>query len=111
MRPSRFPAFLFGVIIGLLIVPAAVYCYFRFGFAPVATGAAAMPFEKRFARMGLRARMDKEYPRNAPIQGNDGNYMAGAHRYAQALAGCHGAPGEAGEPRGTRAYPAPPHAV
>jgi thiosulfate dehydrogenase len=108
MRPSRFPAFLFGVIIGLLIVPAAVYCYFRFGFAPVATGAAAMPFEKRFARMGLRARMDKEYPRNAPIQGNDGNYMAGAHIYRQHCGVCHGAAGQPVTSVAKGMYPRPP---
>jgi hypothetical protein len=80
MRPSRFPAFLLGLIVGLIIVPACVYCYFRFGFAPVATGATAMPFEKRFARMGLHGRMDKEYPRSAPIQGNEENYSAGMPR-------------------------------
>src|SRR5207302_9320520 len=73
MRPSRFPTFLLGLIIGLIIVPISVYCYFRFGFAPVATGAAAMPFEKTFAKMGLHAKMNKEYPRNAPIQGSPEN--------------------------------------
>jgi len=90
MRPSRFPAFLLGLIIGLAIVPISVYGYFGYGFAPVSTGAAAMPFEKKFARLGLHARMEKEYPRTAPIQGNDENYTAGAHIYREHCAVCHG---------------------
>ncbi|PYY00498.1 MAG: hypothetical protein DMG63_05870 [Acidobacteria bacterium] len=93
MRSSRVPAFLFGLIVGLIVVPISTYCYFRFGLAPVATGAAAMPFEKTFARMGLHARMDREYPRNAPVQVNDGNNLAGAYIYREHCAVCHGAEG------------------
>jgi thiosulfate dehydrogenase len=108
MRPSRFPAFLLGLIIGLMIVPAFVYCYFRFGYAPVATGAAAMPFEKTFARMGLHAKINKEYPRNAPIQGNEENYTAGAHIYRDHCAVCHGAAGQPVTSVAKGMYPRPP---
>ena len=108
MRPSRFPAFVLGLIVGLIIVPVSVYGYFRFGFAPVATGATAMPFEKTFARMGLHARMDKEYPRNAPIQGNDENYTAGAHIYREHCAVCHGAAGQPITSVAKGMYPKPP---
>src|SRR5947209_5275672 len=108
MRTSRFPAFLLGLVIGLAIIPAAVYCYFRFGYAPVATGAQAMPFEKRFARLGLHGRMDKEYPRTAPIQGTPENYMAGAHLYREHCAVCHGVPGERRTSVAEGMYPRPP---
>jgi thiosulfate dehydrogenase len=111
MRPSRFPAFLPGLIIGLIIIPIGVYCYFRFGYAPVATGAAAMPFEKTFAKMGLHARMDKEYPRNAPIQGSAENYMAGAHIYREHCAVCHGATGQGVTSVAKGMYPKPPQLV
>jgi thiosulfate dehydrogenase len=108
MRPSRFPAFLLGLIIGLIIVPVTVYGYFRFGFAPVATGAPDMPFEKKFARMGLHGRMDKEYPRNPPIQGSAENYMAGAHIYREHCAVCHGAGGQPVTSVAKGMYPRPP---
>ena len=108
MRPSRFPAFLLGLIIGLIIVPITVYCYFRFGYAPVATGSAAMPFEKTFARMGLHGRMDKEYPRNPPIQGNEENYSAGAHIYREHCAVCHGIGGQPITSVAKGMYPRPP---
>jgi thiosulfate dehydrogenase len=108
MRPSRFPAFLLGLIIGLIIVPATVYCYFRFGYAPVATGAAAMPFEKTFARMGLHARMDKEYPRNPPIQATPENYLAGAHIYREHCAVCHGVAVQGPSSVAKGMYPKPP---
>lgn len=108
MRPSRFPAFMLGLIIGLIIVPTTVYGYFRFGYAPVATAAPAMPFEKKFARMGLHARMDKEYPRTPPIQGSEENYMAGAHIYREHCAVCHGAGGQAVTFVAKGMYPKPP---
>lgn len=108
MRPSRFPAFLLGLIIGLIIVPITVYCYFRFGYAPVATGAAAMPFEKTFARMGLHAKMDKEYPRTVPIQGTPENFMAGAHIYREHCAVCHGVAGQHPTSVAKGMYPRPP---
>ena len=67
-----------------------------------------MPFEKRFARMGLHARMDKEYPRTAPIQGNDENYSAGAHIYREHCAVCHGTVGQAITSVAKGMYPRPP---
>jgi len=108
MRPSRFPAFLLGLIIGLAIVPLSVYGYFRFGFAPVATGAPAMPFEKTFAKMGLHARMDKEYPHEAPIQAAPDNYVAGAHLYREHCAVCHGVAGQRRTSVAEGMYPKPP---
>jgi thiosulfate dehydrogenase len=67
-----------------------------------------MPFEKRFARMGLHARMDKEYPRTAPIQGNDENYSAGAHIYREHCAVCHGTVGQPITSVAKGMYPRPP---
>ena len=67
-----------------------------------------MPFEKKFARMGLHARMDKEYPRTAPIQGTPENYMAGAHIYREHCAVCHGAAGQPATSVAKGMYPRPP---
>lgn len=111
MRPSCFPAFLLGLIIGLAIIPIGVYCYFRFGMAPVATNSQPMPFEKSFAKMGLQSRMKNEYPHNAPISGDEANYMAGAHLYREHCAVCHGATGQPATSVAKGMYPKPPQLV
>ena len=67
-----------------------------------------MPFEKRFARMGLHGRMDKEYPRAVPIQGSEENYTAGAHLYREHCAVCHGVAGQHATSVARGMYPRPP---
>lgn len=84
--------FLIGLILGVVVVPLAVYSYFHTGMAPVATTAPPMPFEKMFARMALHARMDKEVPKTVPIPADETNYMAGAQIYKENCAVCHGLP-------------------
>lgn len=49
-----------------------------------------MPFEGYLARLGLHARLDKEYPRNEPFQANDADLQQAAHLYRQHCAVCHG---------------------
>jgi hypothetical protein len=49
--------FLAALILGVLLMPAGAYFYFARGYAPVATTAAPMPFEKLLARTALHARL------------------------------------------------------
>ena len=84
--------FVFGLILGVILVPIIVYLYFMTGMAPVATTAPPMPFEKMFARMALHARMGKEVPKTVPIQVDESNLMAGAQAYKENCAVCHGLP-------------------
>lgn len=84
--------FVFGLILGVILVPVIVYLYFMTGMAPVATTEPPMPFEKMFARMALHARMDKEVPKTVPIQADEANYMAGAQVYKENCAVCHSLP-------------------
>ena len=67
-----------------------------------------MPFEKTFARMGLHARMDNEYPRSVPITGTAENYAAGAHLYREHCAVCHGVAGQHVSSVAKGMYPRPP---
>ena len=53
---------------------------------------AAMPFEKTLAHKALNARIRKEMPMNAPIQGDEPNLTAGAKIYREHCAVCHGMP-------------------
>src|SRR3954447_9057751 len=81
-------------ILGLIILPFFGWCYFRFGYAPVATASSPMPFEKQLAQMALNERIRQEAPKNAPIQASDENFLAGAHIYRKHCAMCHGLPGQ-----------------
>lgn len=100
--------FLFGIIIGVLIVFAGVYVYFWSGMAPVATSAEAMPFEKRWARMALHKRVEKEMPRNIPIQPDENNMVAGAQIYKENCSVCHGLPNQPQTAISKGMFPKPP---
>jgi mono/diheme cytochrome c family protein len=101
-------AFLIGLILGLIAVPAVVYFYFSSGAAPVATSAPPMPFEKAFARMALHAHVEKEMPKSAPITADESAYMAGAQVYKDHCAVCHGLPGQPVTAIAKGMFPKPP---
>jgi thiosulfate dehydrogenase len=100
--------FLFGLIVGVLLLPAVVYLYFSKGIAPVATSAPPMPFEKTFASMALHARLDKEMPKTVPVATDDAAYAAGAQVYKEHCAVCHGRPGQPQSAIARGMFPEPP---
>jgi thiosulfate dehydrogenase len=101
--------FLIGLIVGMILVPLAVYVYFASGSAPVATSAAPMPFEKMLANTALHARMDKEMPKSAPpVAADEAAYTAGAQVYKDHCAVCHGLPGQAQTAIAKGMFPKPP---
>lgn len=97
-----------GVIVAIVGIFLAVYIYFAAGFAPVATSAPMMPFEKQFANMALESHIDKEAPKSVPIQLNEANYLAGAHAYLDNCAVCHGAPAKQPTAIARGMFPHPP---
>lgn len=104
-----FGVFIIGLILGLIILPICGYIYFRFGYAPVATAAPPMPFEKKMASMALRARINSEAPKNVPIQPDEPNLTAGAKIYADNCSFCHGLPNQASDPAAAKGmFPPPP---
>ena len=100
--------FIWGLIFGAIAVCLGVYAYFAYGFAPVATSAQAMPFEKMLARKALHARMEKEMPKSVPLQWDEANLTAGAHIYLQSCAACHGVSGQETTAIAKGMYPKPP---
>ena len=101
--------FFFGLILGLLIPAAIGYGYFRFGYAPVATSASPMPFEKAMARMALHARLAKEAPtKEAPVAADETNLAAGAAVYSENCAFCHGLPNQKPTMAAKGMFPLPP---
>lgn len=106
---SRGLVFILGFIIGIIVLPICGYFYFRLGYAPVATSAAPMPFEKTMAAMALRARMHAEAPKTSPIQADEPNLTAGAKLYAENCAFCHGLPNQSSpSPAAKGMFPPPP---
>ena len=100
--------FISGLILGLFLVPLLGYLYFTGGSAPVATTDSDMPFESFLARKAQHARIDKEMPKNVPIQPTEPNLLAGAELYRDHCAVCHGLPLTPKTAIATGMYPHPP---
>ena len=100
--------FIAGFVLGLIIVPVLVYLYFTAGDPPVATTDPDMPFETYLARKAQHARIEKDMPKNVPIQPTEANYLAGAETYKQHCAVCHGLPLAPKTAIATGMYPRPP---
>jgi len=101
-------SFLFGLILGLILIPLLAFLYFQFGYAPVATAASPFPFEKRFAKLALNARIQREAPKESPVPASPENLIAGAKVYRDYCAVCHGSRGAGPTPVARGMYPPPP---
>jgi mono/diheme cytochrome c family protein len=97
-----------GLVLGLLLVPAALFLYLVSGQFPVATSGGALPFEKKLAALALHARMDREITQNATIRPNEQNLLAGAKVYQEHCAVCHGLPGQEKTAIAKGMFPPPP---
>jgi thiosulfate dehydrogenase len=100
--------FIAGFVIGLIAVPVVIFLYLTSGQAPVATTDPDMPFETYFARKAQHLRIEKDMPKNVPIQPSEANYLAGAETYKQNCAVCHGLPLAPKTAIATGMYPHPP---
>lgn len=100
--------FIFGVIIGILLVPAGFYFYARSGRAPVATSESPMPFEQFFAKTALHAKLRREAPKTHSTSADETVLMAGADVYRHRCGGCHGLLGRPMSPTAKGMFPKPP---
>ena len=101
-------AFIWGLIIGIVLVGAAVYVYFANGYAPAAVEDKPMPFERTLANRALHTHIDKEMPKSSPISPDEGVYMAGAQIYDQHCGICHGFPNMDQSAMSKGMFPKPP---
>jgi thiosulfate dehydrogenase len=103
-------AFIVGFVIGLAVIPVGGYLYFSHGMAPAATSAQPMPFEEKLAHMALKARIEKEMPRQPQtVEATEANLAAGAGIYRQYCSSCHGKVGQPLSPVVQGMFPRPPH--
>jgi thiosulfate dehydrogenase len=82
--------FLLGLVVGLVLTPAALLAWFRFGHPPVAVIDPGLPEEKLLTSVPLETRIHREMPGTAPIADNEENLVAGAQIYHDQCASCHG---------------------
>lgn len=99
---------LLGLILGIAIVMAGAYLYFKLGYAPAATSAPPMPFEKTLANMALHARIAKEVPTTIPAPADEENLLAGAQLYRESCSVCHGLPSQPETAIAKGMFPKPP---
>jgi thiosulfate dehydrogenase len=83
---------LLGVVLTVVGLAAAVYFYFTTGRAPVAVTAPDMPFERQFARIALRAYLDRLPHPEPQVAADEKNLLEGAKVYRENCAVCHGLP-------------------
>jgi mono/diheme cytochrome c family protein len=79
-----------GILLGIVLVPAAVLGWLKFGNVPVAVADPRLPHESLLTGMPLHARIDREMVKTPPIQADEDNLVAGAEVYADQCALCHG---------------------
>ena len=87
---SRTSLAIVSFILGLILLPLAVYIYIAFGRPPVATADAPFPLENKIVKIPLHARIKSEMPASAPISVTDENLNAGAGIYEDKCEVCHG---------------------
>jgi len=97
-----------GFLAALVAAAAAVFCYFDFGFAPVATAAAPMPFERFLANHALHAVVARAAGKVSPVDPTEANLQSAATVYRENCAVCHGLPGEGKTRIAQGEFPKPP---
>jgi thiosulfate dehydrogenase len=107
-RTGMFKGFVLGIVIGILLLAGCLYFYFSLGFAPVATAARPMPFERKMAKLALHAYLDKMQHPQPLVPADEGNLIAGAKVYKEQCASCHGLPGEPKSAISQGMFPKPP---
>jgi mono/diheme cytochrome c family protein len=98
---------LLGVLIGLLLLPIVVVCWFWFGKVPVAVADPPLRNERAIASIPLQARIHREMIKKAPILVDEDDLIAGAHVYREQCAVCHGLHGKPST-IGAHLFPAAP---
>jgi thiosulfate dehydrogenase len=100
--------FVVGLILGVLLVPAAFYVYVSLGLAPVATSAPPLPFERFFAKTALHAVLRREAPKTRSTQASDAVLLRGAQVFVKNCAVCHGFPNQPETSIAKGMFPHPP---
>jgi len=100
--------FVLGIVITLVVLAAAGYLFVKTGGISMDTTAPPFPLEKTVAGMALRASMGRAADQKNPLPFNDDTMLAGALKYKQNCAVCHGVPGQPPTAIAKGMFPDPP---
>jgi thiosulfate dehydrogenase len=104
---KRMGRVLFGIILGIVLVPVSIALWFHFGKPPVAVADTPFWHERQITRAVLNARIDSEEIKTPPIPADETAFMAGAQIYRDECASCHGFHGRP-SPFAAHMYPKAP---
>jgi thiosulfate dehydrogenase len=100
--------FILGVIVTLLALAGGAYVFVKTGGISMDTTAPPLPLEKTIAGMALQASMGHAADQKNPLPFNDDTMLAGARKYKQNCAVCHGIPGQPPTAITKGMFPPPP---
>jgi mono/diheme cytochrome c family protein len=100
--------FVLGIVITLLALAGGAYLFVKTGGISMDTTAPPLPLEKTVAKMALRASIGHAVDQKNPLPFNDDNMLAGARKYKQHCAVCHGVPGQPPTAISKGMFPDPP---
>ena len=100
--------FVLGIVVTLVVLAAAGYLFVKTGGISMDTTAPPFPLEKTVAGMALRASMGRAADQKNPLPFNDDTMLAGARKYKQNCAVCHGIPGQPPTVIAKGMFPDPP---
>jgi len=105
---SPFRGFVLGIFITLMGLAVGAYLFVRTGGIAMETTAPPLPLEKTVADMALRASLAHAADQKNPLPFNDDTMLAGAQRYKQYCAVCHGTPRQPRTAISKGMFPDPP---
>jgi mono/diheme cytochrome c family protein len=102
-------AFILGLIVAVVVIGVAGYCYIRFGFVDPRADIPVGALESKLAMPALDASVDRRAPEvKNPMEVNEPNLVAGMKIYQSNCAGCHGDIHQPHGTFGTSLYPRAP---
>lgn len=84
--------FVFGVLVGILILPVFAYVYLNYGAPPVAIADHSFPFEQQITHVPMHLRVARDAPKTVTVAANDETFISGAQIYRANCMVCHGQP-------------------
>jgi mono/diheme cytochrome c family protein len=84
----------FGIVLGIALVPVVVVAWLWFGTMPVAVADRPLPYERLITNVPLNVRIDRELAKIPPLPADEDNLVAGARVYRDQCAVCHGLRGK-----------------
>ena len=100
--------FVLGIVVTLVALGLGAYLFVSRGGISLDTAAPPLPLEKTVADMALRASMGHAADQKNPLPFNDETMLAGARKFKQNCAVCHGVPGQPPTVIAKGMFPDPP---